>query len=153
METYITNHSGNKQDAEDIFQESISAAWLNLRQGRFSGTPSHFNAYLRQICKYKWINKRKSAAVKNISLGGDENIPEQDDNQIAELKEQIKQSSLLESSLSSIGDKCRELLTLYYFKKQSLASIATQMNHTEESVKTTKYRCMMKLRKIYLETE
>ncbi len=151
LENYIRKNSGNREDAEDVFQESISAAWLNVKQGRFDGDATRFNAYLRQICKYKWINRLRSVAGKKTSFEEDMTIYEYDGSITTELEEQIAQSRILDESFAGIGEKCKELLTLYYFKRASLANIALLMNNTEESIKTIKYRCMMKLRKIYLE--
>ncbi len=151
MENYIRKNAGNKEDAEDIFQESISAAWLNLKQGKFEGDATRFNAYLRQICKFKWINRLRSAVGKRISFKEDMALYEDDGSITEEMGEQIEQSRILDKSFADIGEKCKELLILFYFKKQSLNKIASLMNNTEESIKTIKYRCMMRLRKIYLE--
>lgn len=122
-----------------------------MKQGKFEGQVAQFNAYLRQICKYKWINRLKSASGKNLSLQADISVYENDGNNTEDLETQIKQSQILDESFAQLGDRCKELLTLFYFKKQALARIAVLMKHTEESIKTIKYRCMMKLREIYLE--
>ena len=45
-----------------------------------------------------------------------------------------------------LDDKCRNVLDQFYFERKDLATIAAAMGVTEESVRTIKYRCMMKLR-------
>ena len=148
---YVQQNSGNAADAQDIFQEGVYAAWTNLREGRFTGNSAQFNAYLRQICKHKWLNQLKSTGRSRTSYQDDLTHVEQtaDDPQV--IAEQLEQSRLLQDCFAQLGDKCKQVLGLFYYRRQSLAQIAAVTNNTEESVKTIKYRCMMQLRKLYLE--
>lgn len=147
---YVKKHSGTREDAADIFQESISAAWANLKAGKFQGDMEQFNAYLRQICKYKWINELKSSARRTVRLKDDLAAMESAADQ-KEFEEENNQFKLVQISFDSLGERCRELLAKFYYDRKSLSELACQMGLTEESVKTTKYRCMMRLRKAYLE--
>jgi len=45
-----------------------------------------------------------------------------------------------------LDDKCRTVLDRFYYERKDLATIATEMGVEEESIRTIKYRCMMKLR-------
>lgn len=152
FERYVLKNSGTSEDARDVFQDSVSAAWLNYRKGSFKGNPDQFNAYVRQICKYKWISVLRASSSNPVQLGDDlsafEAVFEGD-----HLETTIAQGKLLRASFLSIGEKCRELLGRFYFKHQSLGNIAQQMGHSEESIKTMKYRCMIRLRKAFLEKE
>jgi RNA polymerase sigma factor (sigma-70 family) len=47
---------------------------------------------------------------------------------------------------AKLDDKCRQVLDQFYFERKDLASIAASMGVEEESIRTIKYRCMMKLR-------
>lgn len=151
LQRYVMQHSGTVEDAQDVFQEGVSVAWLNLAAGRFVGDAEQFNAYVRQICKYKWINVLRSSARTKVVLEDDFSRFEGLRDETESLDEQWEQTRRLRDSFAGIGEKCRELLGRFYFRKQSLADIADAMGNTEESVKTIKYRCMMRLRKIYLE--
>lgn len=148
--SYVCKNNGTEEDAADIFQESISVAWLNLCNGRFEGDPEQFNAYIRQICKHKWINELRSKSKSQVFLSEDiagfESMPDQE-----AIRDETAQILVLRASFDSIGEKCRDLLSGFYFKRQTLALLAKAMNLTEASVKTIKYRCMMRLRKAYLE--
>lgn len=151
LENYVRQNSGNESDAQDVFQESIAAAWLNLRQGRFAGDRTQFNAYLRQICRYKWINQIRSAARSRI-IYSDTLLGQELENDGDEaLEDQLQQSNLLRQSFMQLGAKCRQVLRLFYYKRKPLGEIADSMGNTEESIKTIKYRCMMQLRKLFLE--
>lgn len=151
LENYVRRNSGNLEDAQDIFQESICVAWLNLKEGRFIGNSEQFNAYVRQICKYKWINQLKSAVYTKMRLEEDLSAYDQGEDTMQVYEMQLEESRLLRECFEGLGTKCREVLGKYYYQRQSLATIAGAMDNTEESIKTIKYRCMMKLRKLYLE--
>lgn len=151
LEKYILKNSGSVDDARDVFQESVLAAWVNLKSGRFSGSQDQFNAYLRQICKYKWITVLRSAANKRTLYTEDPAVFEGHPDSEQNFDEQILESTQLKSSLEALGEKCRAVLNLFYYEQKSLAEIAIAQQNTEESIKTIKYRCMMQLRKIYLE--
>lgn len=150
LEKYILQNSGTVEDAKDIFQESLIAAWINFKEGRFSGSEENFNAYLRQICKFKWITHLRSAEHKKMHYIDDLAALDRPSDSTAINKEQLLEGQLLKSSFEQLGEKCRELLGLFYYRRKSLAEIALLQNTTEDSTKTLKYRCMLQLRKIYL---
>lgn len=147
---YVRRNNGTAEDASDIFQESISTAWINLKEGKFQGDFDHFNAYIRQICKHKWINQLRSFANNKIILKEDFSDYESRID-LSPSDEYSMELDLLENSFTSIGEKCRDLLSRFYFKKESLSTIAEKMEFNEGSIKTMKYRCMMRLRKAYLD--
>lgn len=150
LHQYVKKNAGNTADAEDIFQEALIAAWIGLNSGRFIGSSEKFGAYLRQICKHKWISHLRSANFKNMQSTGDmaafEEIGETGVDEM-----QLTTAKMLRSSVAVLGDKCKKILNAFYFNRKSLAQIAKEESNTEESIKTIKYRCMMQLRKIYLE--
>ncbi|MBX3253164.1 MAG: sigma-70 family RNA polymerase sigma factor [Chitinophagaceae bacterium] len=149
FETYVLQNSGNSDDARDIFQEGIAAAWINLQSGKFSGTRDRFNAYVRQICKFKWIDELRSGNRKNISYT--DVVPERNNEENDSFNDSLQQSAALKKCFSQLGEKCQKVVGLFYYKKKSLAEIAHEAQNTEESIKTIKYRCMMQLRKLFLE--
>ncbi len=148
--SYVIKNNGMAADAEDVFQESICTAWIKLTEGKFEGTSDQFNAYIRQICKYKWINQLRQAASHPLELRDDlsdfSGRVGQDP-----LDFESEKSDLLLNSFADLGEKCKDLLSRFYYKKEPLATIAKIRETTEESIKTMKYRCMMQLRKAYLE--
>lgn len=150
-EKHVRQNSGNQHDAEDIFQEAVCAAWLNLKEGRFEGSPEQFNAYVRQICKYKWINHLQSFTRTKMHLQDDFSSYGNHADPGSEHEAQWRESRLLQHCFDQIGHKCRSVLEAFYYKRQSLAFIADKTGDTEESIKTIKYRCMKKLRTRYLE--
>lgn len=150
-EHHVRQHSGDVNDARDIFQEAVSAAWLNLRAGRFEGNIEQFNAYVRQICKNKWMNQLNSFSRTKFRLEDDFSRYENHADTESSHEEQLQENKLLHRCFNEIGPKCREVLKAFYYERKSLVAIASKTGDTEKSIKTIKYRCMKKMRTLYLE--
>ena len=52
----------------------------------------------------------------------------------------------LRSIYAALDERCRAVLDRFYYERQDMATIAASLGVEEESVRTMKYRCMMKLR-------
>lgn len=145
VEKYILQNSGSTEQAKDIYQEAFIALWRNVQLDKFTPTgDGAINAYLFQIAKNKWLDHLRSATInKTVSLKENhhevmtfEEYNDKDTERINSIKENFKQ----------LGDNCKELLTRFYYKKQSLKEIADVLEWTEATAKNNKYRCMERLR-------
>lgn len=148
-EQYVLQNSGSPSDAQDLFQEAITAAWINLHSGQFQGSRDQFNAYLRQIAKHKWLNTLRSRGRKKTY--STDQVPEMEAFSAISENENEATISLLQKCFGQLGEKCRTVLGLFYYQKKSLGEIAKSLDNTENSIKTIKYRCMMQLRQLFLE--
>lgn len=151
VETYVCQNSGTDADARDLFQESVTAAWINVREGRFEGDSGQFRAYLRQICRFKWINQLRANTRGRVVYGDPAEQPDLVMMEADMAEEQLYKSELLGRGWLQLGEKCKDVLKLFYYKRKSLVEIAGVTGDTEESLKTIKYRCMMRLRKFFME--
>lgn len=145
VRAYVIQNSGNKDDAKDIFQEALLATCINVSEGKFIGNETNLEAYIYQISKYKWLDQLTSKHKKNVRLQNDLHSKFINEDTYTE----INTSSLL-NAVSQLGDVCKKLLQLFYFEKVSLKKIGEQLGYNTAVTKTKKYRCMMKLREIYL---
>lgn len=145
VEQYILQNSGTRDDARDIYQEAFVAVWRNIQLEKFS--PQHegsLSAYILQVSKNKWISQLRSAANKNtISL---DHHPA--DNAEETLQEDNHHIAMVALQFKKLGDNCRELLSRFYYKKESLKNIGSSFNWTEATAKNNKYRCLEKLRNL-----
>lgn len=147
LEAYILKNSGNSDDAGDIYQEGFLAVWRNIEIGRFSpNSENEFSSYLFKVCKNKWIdhlrknNKRVSLSIEEIEDGQFEQQSNEGHLYIEAVKRQY----------NNLGEKCKEVLGLFYYQKQSMKQIADKMQITEASAKNNKYRCLQRLRELVL---
>lgn len=147
VEHYIFKNNGSEADAKDIFQEAILAAWLNVKEGKFSPeTSDSLGGYIFQISKFKWLDKLKSKAYKStMRIEREETIDDGED-EINEKQVQEDRINYLKSLYSKLDEKCKQILNGFYYEKKSLEEIGAELSYDAGSLKTMKYRCMKKLK-------
>lgn len=151
VKQYIMSVGGNEEEANDIFQEGIVSAFVNIKSGKYQVSENaKFTTYLIQICKYKWYDTLKSA---HKSKRGGEIIDIPDDSNIVEAMETSEKYSLLHTLIQSLGDQCQEILKRFYWEKESIDEISKALKMVPASVKNGKYRCMQKLKEKALGNE
>jgi DNA-directed RNA polymerase specialized sigma24 family protein len=59
----------------------------------------------------------------------------------------------LDLALDAIGEPCRSLLRAFYHQDKSMQEIAADFGYTNpDNAKTQKYKCLMRLKKIFFST-
>lgn len=140
----VIKSGGGMDDARDIFQEGILAAYLNIRTGKYSiSSQTRFSTYLVQICKFKWYDYKNSAYER--LKGGEVSDLTYEDNSLL-LPEKEDRIKVLTESFKLLGAQCQKILRLFYWEKWSLEEIGRSVNLEANSTKNQKYRCMEKLR-------
>jgi RNA polymerase sigma-70 factor (ECF subfamily) len=144
------NYSCTEEEAKDVYQFAILTFYDNINKGRLVELQSSIKTYLFAIGKNKILEYKK---VASRFQSKDENeiadIPEID-NWDTDLRE--KNLSLVERCLEKLGDPCKSLLQLYYYHGMSMDDITDKMEYKNRlTTKNLKYKCINRLRKIYLE--
>lgn len=141
-EAFVLANNGTSEQAKDIYQEAFIAVWQNIKAGRFQAfNNSSLEAYLFQIAKFKWYDHLK--ATKKIST-----VPVADhvfEESVYNAEEQ-NYIDKVQQHFKSLGEPCKQVLTLFYFMKHSMAEIALRFSWTEATAKNNKYRCLQRLR-------
>lgn len=142
---YIRKNSGNKEQAEDIFHDAIIKLIVKIRNAELP-IETDIYAYLFTMAKNMWIIKAKrDQKVKytdDLTTSSFYNKEESEDGH----SDQTEKTIAMESVLSTIGEKCKELLTLTYYMNFSLKEAAEKLGISNEEVaKTNQYRCKKKL--------
>lgn len=136
------------EDVKDIFQEGVIALWSNIKDGVFTLSEQvKLSTYLGQICKYKCLDRMKKKSFQMEHSWEDTLDYGEDDVKDFEEDEEV---TLLRKSISNLGERCRNLLTYFYFEEKKLQEIALLTGIGESSIKNEKYRCMQKLKELYL---
>lgn len=142
VKQYVLQNNGTTNDAQDVFQEAISVLWLSLKEGRIIPEVDP-GGYLFRVAKNKWLDTVRSAAHKHMKVVHDERTLERPNDVPNDIEERVVR---LREVYEKLDDKCRTVLDRFYFERKDLATIADEMGVEEESIRTIKYRCMMKLR-------
>ncbi|HNO06070.1 MAG TPA: sigma-70 family RNA polymerase sigma factor [Flavobacteriales bacterium] len=141
---FVLQNSGRPSDAQDIFQEAVIVLWMSAKEGRLTmGTENGPGGFLFRVAKNKWLDVVRSAAHKHMRVVHDERALDRGADVTDDIEERIVR---LRGVYARLDDKCRTVLDRYYFERKDLATIAAELGVEEESIRTIKYRCMMKLR-------
>jgi RNA polymerase sigma factor (sigma-70 family) len=139
----ILKNQGSLQDAEDVYQEALVILFRKLSAPDFQLTSS-LNTYLYSVCRYLWsdeLKKRNKLGQANLGANPDSMVYEDYSDDVRKESE-YRQA---ETAFSMLGDKCRELLKLFYFNKMSMALITVKLGFSSEKLtKNQKYRCIEK---------
>lgn len=139
---FVLRNSGTTRDAEDVFQEAMTVLWLKAKEEALQDA-SDPGAFLFRVAKNKWLDHLRSAAHRHMKVVHDERLPDHHDEADAGLEQRIVR---LRGVYDKLDEKCRNVLDRFYFERKDLAAIADEMGVGEESIRTIKYRCMMRLR-------
>jgi RNA polymerase sigma factor (sigma-70 family) len=136
VKNFVLKNSGTSEDAKDIFQDALVVLYKKVNTEDFALTVS-LNTYMVAIAKHVWwqeLRKRNKMPMAE---------PQEE---VAEvLVNDEPQFSLAEAAFHLLGEKCKQLLTLFYFQKKSFREIATMLAFSDEHVaKNQKYRCIQK---------
>ncbi len=146
---FIRLNGGTNDDAKDVFQEAMVVLFNNLQNNDFKLT-SKINTYLYSISRNLWLSELKKDQNKTDEIFElEEYLP--DDELTLEDKEWILfNQKRLALSLKLLGEPCKSILTNFYFNRWSMQEIAEAMGYTNaENAKTQKYKCLLRLKKIY----
>ncbi len=142
VKQYVQRNSGTLDDARDVFQDAITVLWLKAKDGTLQQNTEP-GAFLFRVSKNKWLDRVRSAAQRTMTVVPVEHTGATDDVEAVDLEERIQR---LKQVYERMDENCRNVLGRFYFQREDMATIAEAMGVTEESIRTIKYRCMMKLR-------
>ncbi len=133
----IVANGGKPEDAEDIYQEALIIFYKKAGQENFQLTSS-INTYLYSICRFMWLKLKKQ----------NQPFVDFEKQQVAETEfiEDVASEEgykLAEQVISQLGERCKELLILFYFRFKKMKDIAVEMGYTSENTaKNQKYKCL-----------
>lgn len=145
----IRAFGGNEDDARDVFQEGVLALWKNVQAGKFElRADAKLSTYLVEICKRRWIDQKKKASSRYEQTP--EQLPDQADgpNPLENWIDREEQDAFREK-FRQLGERCRDMLTRFYYEKQPLREIAAVFGIGDSTAKNEKYRCMQRLKQIF----
>ena len=142
VKQYIKDNNGTADDAQDIFQDALVVIFRNVHHEKFELKAS-IKTYLLAIVKNCWLQELRQR--KKIPVG-----VVNDDIAVMDASDEAG-FNIAEAAFNLLGEKCRQLLILFYFKKQSFKEIAASLSFVDEkTAKNKKYRCLQKAKENYL---
>ncbi len=140
----VLDYGGQRDDALDVFQETLLLFDRNLREGRFEGR-STLATYFVGIAKWRWLAlRRQQGRMTELSPGDYDGQVESPEHEVL----RAEHRDWLEKALGQIGERCRQLLQLYQLD-YSMEEITKTMHYANADVaKKEAYRCRMRFREL-----
>ena len=140
----VNNFKYLELDAKDVFQEGLTRAIVNVRNGRFKGESS-FSTYLYGICRnicLKNYNKNKGVFTSEIA---DHTDQVEDDH--------FELLQIINAEKEKLGDECREIIDLRFGLESPIDStrfdqIALLLKIKSDNARQRFGRCFAKLMKL-----
>ncbi len=137
-----------EDDAAEVYQKAFTILYFNIKNEKVTELTSSIETYLYGIGKNVFRERFKDKFNKVDSMDEHFEFKEMDMS-IIDKHHQVHQKQTLHSLLIELGDPCKKVLTLYYFKKYSMESIAEAVGYKNDLVaKKKKYQCLKGLRKL-----
>ena len=134
----------NKEEAEDIAQESFIKCYQSLKQ--FKGE-SKFSSWPYTITYNTCMNhlkyKKRQTSVEDIANVADQDIIEQD--HIFAKLEQKEQTNLIQQALSKLELDEQMIIQLYYYEELPIKEISNILSLKIENIKIKLFRSRKKL--------
>jgi RNA polymerase sigma factor (sigma-70 family) len=141
VEKLILSKGGSKEDAKDIFQEALIIFYEKVCNTEFKLT-SAIGTYLYSVCRFLWkdeLIKRKGKQAVAISF----ELTSEEESEFQEAIEREEKFKQIEDVLSQIGEKCLQILKLFYYDGMKMKAIASKVGLKSEKIaKNQKYKCL-----------
>lgn len=141
------NSTSDDSTLEEVVQESSIAFAMKIQSESFQLT-SKLSTFMYSIARNQYLKQIKK---KGLSVDVDPN----ELNTIEESKEDLleleNRMDKVERAFVALGEKCRDILRMFYFEKMQMEQIALQLNYANaQTAKNLKGRCFKELKSIVL---
>lgn len=142
---HIMNNNGNREDAEDIFQE-VMVSFIDLVQkDKFRGESS-VKTFLFSLNRNLWLNelkRRGRALVREEKFEKGKEKAEEDFG--FQLAEREGKKAVLDV-VQKLGETCKKILLLFYYEDLPMKEIVSATDfENEQVVRNKKYKCLKQL--------
>lgn len=137
-------------DILDIYQDTYVVFYENIRNGKLIEMKSAIATYLISIGKYKILERLRKNNKKVDSsevLNAVKDVDYQLESFDIVYEELSPEQKLLQKHFETLGEKCKAILTMFYYKKFNIKKIMIEGGYKSENVvKSQKSRCLKTLK-------
>ena len=149
IQNMVVTNGGSKDDAADLFQETVIILYEKVKSGNFD-LQCLLKTFLYSVARRLWLKKLQQQQRYSSRLPDtleDTVVVEED------LEYHLKQQhafTIMDSAMHKVGEPCKSLLEAYYLKKKHMNVIAQEFGYTNaDNAKTQKYKCLVRLKKLF----
>ncbi|HEY4062129.1 MAG TPA: sigma-70 family RNA polymerase sigma factor [Puia sp.] len=143
--SFIIGYGGSRQDAEDVFQETVISFIEIVKKGKFRMEAS-VKTFLVSVARNIWFNELK----KRERSGNREKLYEaardQKEPDVSQQIGDLEQKRQLREVMNKLGEACQKILLLFYYENLSMKEIVDHLPYeNEQVVRNKKYKCLQQL--------
>lgn len=148
VQSLIINNNGSADDARDVFQEAMIVLYEKARSGNFE-LHCQIKTYIYSVARRVWLKKLQQSRRFSGEIVNTENIVHVEED-VEEHTKRDLEYGMMEKAILGLGEPCKSLLEAFYIQKKNMQEIASGFGYTNaENAKTQKYKCLMRLKKIF----
>lgn len=146
----ISKFPVTKDDALDIFQDTMIALIKNIRKGKIEKFDYSVKSYIYAIGRNLLLNKVKFEKRYDNEI--DESTAEKIAQEVLVFPDKAEHNTqLIDQLLYKLGEPCYTILKLFYYHNYSLESIAREIgSKTANVARAQKARCIKTLKDMFL---
>ena len=139
----------DEDKALSVYPEAFTNFYFNIKKGKISNPlRSKLISYLIAIGKNVYRNRYFNAYHEKVVIQ-DEFKHLEDEMSVENIHLKKENAELVRGLLKQIGEPCRQILKLFYFRNYSIESIKSELNMISEgAVRKKKFDCILELRKM-----
>jgi RNA polymerase sigma factor (sigma-70 family) len=139
---HVCTNNGTDDDAKDIFQDALVILYKKVQSESFTLSVP-LKTYMLGIIKNLWLQELRRRNKLPV-VAGEIDIADA-------VSQEEKDFDLARAAFNLLGERCRQLLILFYFKKKTYRELASFLGFGDErTAKNQKYRCLQKAKENYL---
>ena len=137
----------DEEDIADAFQDAVIIFYRNVVQEKITALDSSVKTYLFGIGKNLLMNVHKKNK-RIVPLEVDDQAVDRLDLRIFNKIETTNRKQIIAEALGKLGENCKAIISLFYFRRFSHEAIANHFKYKSEGVsRTTLRRCLIQLTK------
>ncbi|HEV2483473.1 MAG TPA: sigma-70 family RNA polymerase sigma factor [Puia sp.] len=143
--SFIMQHGGSEQDADDIFQETVVAFIEVVQKGKYRGEAS-VKTFLNSIARNYWFNEIKKRDRSGLRDKQFELSREKNEADVSHYISEMERKRQLRDLVDQLGESCRKVLLLFYYENLSMKEMVEHLPYdNEQVVRNKKYKCLQAL--------
>jgi len=131
----------------DIYQDAYIAFYENVQNGKLVELKSSLATYLIKYMVLERLRKNKKTVKSDTILEVTHDVDNTLENFELNNEELSPRQKLLSTHFERLGEKCKTILRLFYYRKYSIKQIMDEGGYNSENVvKSQKSRCLKNLK-------
>ncbi|WP_343043500.1 sigma-70 family RNA polymerase sigma factor [Sphingobacterium shayense] len=151
IEKMIVNNRGSREEAQDIFQETVMVLYDKVINTNFE-LSSKLQTFLYAVSRRLWLKQLTRGASKyNVELVEEQHEEALIAEEAVEEHEAMEANfAHMEEALNGLGEPCKTILYDFYIGNKSMNDICEKFGYTNtDNAKTQKYKCLQRLKKSF----